>query len=79
MLPQIAGDGARARQQIAQRRSTLSPEIARKWLDPKTLNERAEQMELFQGEPIEAFEWFKIDQAIGNVRNQDPDLVRPAQ
>jgi hypothetical protein len=34
-------------------------------------------MVLVQGEPIEEFEWFKIDRAIGNVRNQGPELIEP--
>jgi putative SOS response-associated peptidase YedK len=40
---------------------TLLPELAREWLAPSTLKERAEQMVLLQGEPAEAFEWFKVD------------------
>ena len=56
---------------------TLSPELARDWLDPATPNERAEQMVLLQGEPAEAFEWFKIDRAVGNVRNQQSGLINP--
>lgn len=27
-------------------------------------------MVLLEGEPSEAFEWFKVDRAVGNVRNQ---------
>jgi putative SOS response-associated peptidase YedK len=55
----------------------LTPELAREWLDPATPKERAEQIALHQGEPAEAFEWFKVDRAIGNVRNQGPELIRP--
>jgi putative SOS response-associated peptidase YedK len=58
---------------------TLSPELAREWLDPATPKERPEQMVMHQGEPTEAFEWLKVDRAIGNVRNQGPDLIRPAE
>ena len=36
-------------------------------------------MVMHQGEPTEAFEWFKVDRAIGNVRNQGPDLIKPAE
>lgn len=56
---------------------TLSPELAREWLDPGTPKERAEQLVLLEGEPTEAFEWFKVDRAIGNVRNQVPALIQP--
>jgi putative SOS response-associated peptidase YedK len=55
----------------------LTPELAREWLDPATPKERAEQIALHQGESAEAFEWFKVDPAIGNVRNQGPELIRP--
>lgn len=44
---------------------------------PSNTKERAEQTVLFQGEPTEAFEWFKVDRKIGNVRNQSPSLIRP--
>jgi putative SOS response-associated peptidase YedK len=55
----------------------LAPELAREWLNPATPKERAEQMVLHQGEPTEVFEWFKVDRAVGNVRNQGPDLIKP--
>lgn len=35
---------------------TLSPELAREWLDPATSKKRAEQMALLQGEQTEAFD-----------------------
>ena len=36
-------------------------------------------MVLIQGEPSETFEWFKVDVAVGNVRNQGPELIRSIQ
>ncbi|VVO50490.1 hypothetical protein PS862_00286 [Pseudomonas fluorescens] len=39
--------------------------------------QRAEHMALFQGGPTEAFEWFKVGRAIGNVRNQGSQVVEP--
>ena len=56
----------------------LSPELAQEWLAPDTPKERAEQIVLLQGEPTEAFEWFKADRAVGNVRNQGAALIAPA-
>jgi putative SOS response-associated peptidase YedK len=53
----------------------LSPELAREWLDPATPKERAEEMVLHQGEPTDVFEWFKVDQAVGNVRNQGNHVI----
>jgi putative SOS response-associated peptidase YedK len=56
---------------------TLNAELAREWLDPATPKERAEQIVLSQGEPAETFEWFKVDQAVGNVHNDGPGLIEP--
>lgn len=55
----------------------LSAELAREWLDPATPKERAEQMVLLEGEPSEAFEWFIVDHAVGNVQNQQSGLILP--
>ena len=75
----ITADSAGGMVDIHDRRPVaLSPELAREWMDPATPKERAEQMVLLQGEPTEAFEWFKVDRAIANVRNQDAALIAPA-
>lgn len=55
----------------------LAPELAREWLTHATPKERAEQMLLHQCEPAEEFEWFKVDLAVGNVRNEGARLLRP--
>ncbi|RON82413.1 hypothetical protein BK635_12985 [Pseudomonas chlororaphis] len=53
----------------------LAPELAREWLDPMTSLERAEQMVLHQCEPSEAFEWYRVNQAVGNSKNQGNQLI----
>jgi putative SOS response-associated peptidase YedK len=53
----------------------FSPELAREWLDPATPRERAEQMALLQGESSDAFEWYRVSKAVGNVRNQHAWLI----
>lgn len=53
------------------------PELALERLDPATPQERAEQMVLYQSETAEAFAWFKVDAALGNVRNKGPELIEP--
>ncbi|HCF4722402.1 TPA: SOS response-associated peptidase family protein [Pseudomonas aeruginosa] len=53
----------------------LPPELAREWIDPATTPERAEQIVLLQGEPSEEFTWYAVDPAVGNVRNQGPQLI----
>lgn len=55
----------------------VAPELAREWLDPATPKERAKEMMIRQGEPSEAFEWFRISTAVGNVRNHGPELIVP--
>ncbi|MFU4461666.1 SOS response-associated peptidase [Pseudomonas aeruginosa] len=55
----------------------LPPELAREWIDPATTPERAEQIVLHQGEPSESFRWYAVDPAVGNVRNQGPQLIEP--
>ncbi|GLZ87038.1 hypothetical protein Pres01_30890 [Metapseudomonas resinovorans] len=56
----------------------FSPALAREWLSPATPKELAEAMILQQGEPSEVFEWYRVDVAVGNVRNDYPNLVEPA-
>ncbi|WP_434695149.1 SOS response-associated peptidase family protein [Pseudomonas sp. Z1-14] len=74
----ITADSAGGMIDIHDRRPVvLRPELAREWLDPATPKERAEQIALHQGEPSEAFEWFKVDRAVGNVRNQQAGLISP--
>lgn len=57
----------------------LAPGPARAWIDPAFQPEHAEQMALNLGEPAEEFEWFRVGTAVGNVRNQGPDLIKPIQ
>ncbi|MBK5412578.1 SOS response-associated peptidase family protein [Pseudomonas sp. TH34] len=74
----ITADSAGGMVDIHDRRPVvLTPDLAREWLDPATPKERAEQMVLHQGEPAEAFEWFRVDTAVGNVRNNGTALIQP--
>lgn len=74
----ITADSAGGMVDIHDRRPVvLAPCLAREWLDPATPKERAEQMVLHQGEPAEAFEWFKVSAAGGNVRNKEASLIQP--
>lgn len=54
----------------------LNAELAQEWIDPATPTERPKQIVLLQGEPSEVFEWFGVDQAVGNVRNQGAALIQ---
>ncbi|HDV4147256.1 SOS response-associated peptidase [Pseudomonas aeruginosa] len=74
----ITADSAGGMVDIHDRRPVvLSPDLAREWLDPATPPERAEQIVLLHGEPSEAFTWYAVDPAVGNVRNQGPQLIEP--
>ncbi|MDG9890307.1 SOS response-associated peptidase [Pseudomonas juntendi] len=55
----------------------LTPELGREWIDPGTSKEHAEQLALNLGEPAEAFEWYRVSIAVGNVRNQGAELIEP--
>lgn len=57
----------------------LSPRLAREWINPATSKEQAGQLALSLGEQSEVFEWHRVSTAVGNVRNQGPDLILPAQ
>jgi len=47
----------------------LTPGLARVWLDPARPKEHAEQVMLDQDEQADVFKWYKVDTAVGNVRN----------
>ncbi|MCY1396673.1 putative SOS response-associated peptidase YedK [compost metagenome] len=74
----ITADSAGGMVDIHDRRPvTLAPALAREWLDPATPRERAEQLLLFDGQGGDTFEWFRVDKAVGNVRNQGAGLLLP--
>ncbi|MCY1445218.1 putative SOS response-associated peptidase YedK [compost metagenome] len=57
----------------------LAPSLAQEWMATGVSSEQAEQMALNLGEPAEAFEWYRVGKAVGNVRNQGAELIRPLQ
>lgn len=74
----ITADSAGGMVDIHDRRPVaLSPDLAREWLDLATPKERAEETVLHHGGPTDLFEWFRVDRAIGNVRNQWSSLIKP--
>ena len=54
----------------------LPPDVAREWLEPGLLPERAEDLARHHDTPVEAFEWYPVDKAVGNVKNHGPELIR---
>lgn len=74
----ITADAAGGMVDVHDRRPVvLAPKLAREWLNPATSKEQAEQMALNLGESPDVFEWYRVDPAIGNVRNQGPSLLLP--
>ncbi|AZD34677.1 Gifsy-2 prophage protein [Pseudomonas chlororaphis subsp. aurantiaca] len=74
----ITADSAGGMVDIHDRRPVvLAPAQAREWINSATPKERAEQIALIEGEPSEAFEWFKVDLAVGNSRNQGAHIIDP--
>ncbi|WP_462383333.1 SOS response-associated peptidase [Pseudomonas sp. Marseille-QA0892] len=53
----------------------LPPDVAREWLDPGLLPERAEDLAIHHATPVDAFEWYPVQKAIGNVRNEGEHLI----
>jgi putative SOS response-associated peptidase YedK len=57
----------------------LAPEQAREWLEADLPPARAEQLARTGGRPVADFEWYRVAKAVGNVRNQGPQLIEPIQ
>lgn len=55
----------------------LTPEAAREWIEPGLPAERAAQIARDACRPVEDFEWYPVDKAVGNVRNQGQSLIEP--
>ncbi|AFO50028.1 hypothetical protein T1E_4199 [Pseudomonas putida DOT-T1E] len=55
----------------------LAPDVAREWLDPGTSPERAAAIIETGCRPAENFRWYPVGKAVGNVRNQGPELIEP--
>lgn len=53
----------------------LSPETARRWLDPQLTAAEAELAISEIGEPVAVFKWHPVKRDVGNVRNEGPDLI----
>jgi putative SOS response-associated peptidase YedK len=54
----------------------LEADLAREWVDRDLPLARAEAIARDLALPVEAFEWFAVDRAVGNVRNEGPVLIK---
>jgi putative SOS response-associated peptidase YedK len=57
----------------------LPPDVARQWLQQNLLPEQAEDLARNHAVPVDEFEWYTVDRAVGNVRNDDASLIAPAE
>ncbi|EPN9526331.1 SOS response-associated peptidase [Cronobacter malonaticus] len=55
----------------------LTAEAALAWLSPETSDARAKTLASDGALGPEAFIWHPVDRAVGNIRNQSPDLLAP--
>ncbi|EJK9926733.1 SOS response-associated peptidase [Cronobacter sakazakii] len=55
----------------------LTAEAALAWLSPETSDKRAETLAHDGALGPDAFIWHPVDRAVGNIRNQSPDLLAP--
>lgn len=55
----------------------LTPPLAREWLDPSTSAARAEAIVRDGCRRATDFRWHAVDGAVGNVRNDGPQLITP--
>lgn len=55
----------------------LAPDVARRWIDPALTAEQAEEIAQTQGLGAEAFSWYPVGRAVGDAKNDSPELMQP--
>ncbi|MFD1260457.1 SOS response-associated peptidase family protein [Entomomonas asaccharolytica] len=55
----------------------LTPEYANEWIDSNTTLTRAEKIINDHYRKPKDFDWYKVSEAVGNVRNQGKELIKP--
>ncbi|PBP63383.1 hypothetical protein CCL21_27655 [Pseudomonas syringae] len=55
----------------------LNRDTANEWLSPKLADMRAQEIIKCQSIHTDNFEWFKVGSAVGNIKNQGPNLILP--
>ena len=59
------------------RPGVLAPEHAREWVESDLDAQRAEELAQECCQPTEDVEWYPVSTAVGNVRNQGAELIKP--
>ena len=57
----------------------LSPEAAREWMRLDLGGKEAEEISADGAVPEDKFVWHTVTRAVGNVKNQGPELIEPAR
>lgn len=57
----------------------LSPESARKWMRQEVGGKEAEEIAADGTVPADKFIWYAVSRAVGNVKNQGPELIEVAR
>lgn len=74
----LTGEADGALAQVHDRKPlVLMPDEARAWADPATTTQEAEDIARYHAATAEAFEWYPVSHAVGNVRNDGPELITP--
>lgn len=55
----------------------LAPDVARRWIDPALTAQQAEEIAQTQGLGAEAFSWHPVGRAVGDAKNDSPELMQP--
>lgn len=55
----------------------LPPDAAREWLQPSLVPERAIDLLRYHCMPVDAFHWYPVGPAVGNVRSEGRHLIEP--
>ncbi len=61
------------------RPGVLPAEDAKAWLDLENTPQAAEIPAKEHCRSVDDFEWFPVDRAVGNVKNQGPTLIEPME
>ncbi|MGV8842687.1 MAG: SOS response-associated peptidase family protein [Pseudomonas sp.] len=55
----------------------LAPDASRRWIDPELTSVEAQELTQTQGLPAEAFTWYPVTKAVGNVKRNSHELIQP--
>lgn len=55
----------------------LPPTAAREWMDPETTPSRAEELATGAAVPTHDFTWHSVSKSVGNIRNDNANLIKP--